>query len=97
MYNLAQLYFKNEKQVPFIVRRETWNSIYGIVVLEIKVKKTKNGWFPFYTLGYGIYGGKDYWGTKENPKEISCSGCYLWEIVKPPYPEEWNIPEDIKK
>ena len=84
--NIFQLYFDKGKQVPFVVRRNNWNSNYGLVVIEVHPRKTKTGWYGD-AIGFGLppLNGSEtnpHYGLPESPKEIPCSGCYQWTVVE---------------
>lgn len=93
MKNIIELYFDNNKLVPFVVRRENWNDVFGILVTEVRPRKTATGWygdvkgFPLPPLN-GV-AGNDYWGQTGCPAKVSCAGCYQWTLVKD-VPEQWQ-------
>ena len=43
MKNIVQLYFDNDKQLPFIVRRESWSDSFALLIVSVKPRKTSNG------------------------------------------------------
>ena len=92
MKNIVGIYFENKKEVPFIVRRESWSEFYGILVTSVKPQKTPSGWYgdvygyPLPPLnGSKVY---DYWGKTGKPQKVKNSGSYQWAFVKP-VPKEW--------
>ena len=93
MKNIVQLYFDNDKKLPFIVRRGSWSDSFALLITSVKPRKTSNGWFGD-VIGFGLpplRGNRQnsYWGTPGNPKKVSCSGCYQWELVTDVH-EKWQ-------
>lgn len=85
MLNIFQIYRENGCVVPFIVRRASWSKVYKLKVIEVFPKGkygTAIGYAipPVDIMGFSLPM-NDYWGTEENPKEISCAGCYQWVKV----------------
>lgn len=92
MKNIIQLYFENQKRVPFVVRRESWTDAFGLAVISVRPKKSGKGWYGA-VLGYGLKPldgtpSNEYWGTASDPIEVHCAGCYQWVIVDT-IPSEW--------
>jgi hypothetical protein len=85
MLNIFQIYQQNDCQVTFFVRRESWNKKYKMKVIEV-FPRGKYGTAIGYSvpvkdkMGFSLPI-NEYWGTEQNPKEISCAGCYQWEKV----------------
>jgi hypothetical protein len=93
MKNIVQLYFQNKKKVPFIVRRENWHNIYGILITSVKPQKTPNGWFG-NVYGYPLppIDGSEtnpFWGVTGKPAKVKNSGSYQWELVSE-IPDKWK-------
>ena len=90
MRNIFQVYLDNDEKLPMVIRRGTWHPNFAIAIVEIEIQKYYKG--DPYGMAKGFclpVEGKEmneYWGTPEKPKEISCSGCYQWEM-HPYYPE----------
>ncbi len=79
--NIAQLYFENGKKLPFIIRRESWNNKYGLLVKSVNP----------YQSGFGLppLDGSEstgYWAGEIG--DISCSGCYQWILITD-IPSQW--------
>ena len=83
MLNIFQIYKENDCQLPFYVRRQNWNKVYKLKVIEVHPKGNYGT-----AIGYAVPAKdkmgftipvNEYWGTETNPKEISCAGCYQWE------------------
>jgi hypothetical protein len=83
--NIVQLYFENEKRVPFVVRRDRWPEVYGMVISTVRPRRGPNGWFgdvegfPLPPLDGSE--GDDYWGRTGEPSLVPNSGSYQWSIV----------------
>jgi hypothetical protein len=93
MKNIVQLYFQINKKVPFIVRRENWPNIYGILITSVKPKKTPTGWYGD-VYGYPLpplNGSKvnSYWGITGKPQKVKNSGSYQWIFVSD-IPDKWK-------
>lgn len=85
MLNIFQIFIENDKNVPFYVRRASWNRIYKLKVIEVLPKGNYGKAIGYAVpaidkMGFALPV-NDYWGTEANPKEISCAGCYQWEKV----------------
>ena len=98
--NIVQLYFENKKRVPFIVRRENWLDVYGMLVTGVKPKKTQNGWFGD-VFGYPLppLDGSDvnpYWGETGKVQKLKNSGSYQWVLIAE-VPENWKSFLESKK
>lgn len=93
MKNLIQLYFDNGKSVPFIARRSNWSKQYGLLVTDVKPRKTKSGWYG-EVQGFALppldgSPANDYWGEVNAPREVPNSGSYQWSMVGD-VPAEWK-------
>lgn len=93
MKNIIQLYFENNKAVPFIIRREHWANNYGMIITSVNPKKTSNGWYGD-VWGYPLppldnSSGNSYWGTTGKIEKIKNSGSYQWKRVED-IPEIWK-------
>lgn len=93
MENIFEIYIRNKKKLPIVVRRKNWNKKFAIAVIRVKTKPpTDNG---IYGKAWGFslppLDGtplNSYYGTPGKPQEISCAGCYQWEEVDD-LPIEW--------
>lgn len=73
--NIIQLWMDNEKNLPFPVRRNTWNTSHYALITKVKVKK----------LPYGDVEGIYFFNGKQqntNSEEISSAGCYQWDFAE---------------
>lgn len=90
MKNIIQLYFDNDKKVPFVVRRANWGVEFALVVIDVIPKKSGKKWYG-KAFGFALpcINSNPYWGTEEEPVDVSCAGAFQWEIVED-LPAEWK-------
>lgn len=82
--NLTQLYFQNEKRVPFVVRRWNWPENCVAVITRVVPRKVGRAWYGDvygFATKDGVPNGWT-WGAAGESVIVPNSGSYQWEFVK---------------
>lgn len=86
MKNIIKNYFENGKKLPFIVRRENWPDVYGMLITSVRPKKTESGWYGD-VYGYPLppldeSEANEYWGITGKAEKVKNAGSYQWILIK---------------
>ena len=77
--NIMQIWIKNNKELPFKVRRESWGPCSWIEVTKVLISEHNEEYFKKTGNLYGKAFGK--FLGKEPEQQINCAGCYQWILV----------------
>lgn len=89
--SIFDLYQLNNRQVPFMVRRDNWSNIHGLMVTKVDIESDQSHSKAYGFVIRDLYEMEpnDDWRTTEHIKEISCDGCFQWQIVRE-LPDQWK-------
>lgn len=80
--NIIELYFDNDKQTPFVVRRENWSESFTLLVVSVRPAKHPTGWYGLvYGFALPCRDQNPYWGLPGEPVEVPNAGSYQWYLV----------------
>lgn len=81
--NIFELWKTNGEVLPFAVRRDSWATTTHVVVERIEIKKwpygSACGWV--YRKGIKQPAIGESFPSDDSAPEISCAGCYQWNLV----------------